>query len=299
MWPRILYQEGEGSSEGGGAAPAGAEASVTPGGDVSRGAAPDWRSGLSEELRADTAIAGMDGVATLAKSYVEARSKVSSENSVVIPGNTATQQERNAFYERLGRPDSFEKYELPTEGMPATFKADESRVTLMKQKAFEVGITRDQFAALVRADAEYAHGRSLESSAQTAATQHEWEQKLRESMGTAFEQDIGLAKAAVQQFGGDELRDVLNETGLGNHPAVVTAFAAVGRAIQSDEVLGRGRGATIIPNRKQAEDELIALQADGDFMKSLEQKYHPSHEANLAKWQALHSQAAPQEVASP
>jgi hypothetical protein len=36
------------------------------------------------------------------------------------------------------------------------------------------------------------------------------------------------------EFGGDELKQVLNESGLGNHPALFKAFAKIGKAMSED-----------------------------------------------------------------
>ena len=50
-------------------------------------------------------------------------------------------------------------------------------------------------------------------------------------------QDIRDAQSAVARFGSPELKDVLNKTGIGNHPAVIRAFA---KALRSNPYTYRG-----------------------------------------------------------
>jgi len=53
-----------------------------------------------------------------------------------------------------------------------------------------------------------------------------------------------VARKALETFGTPELRDVLNMTGMGNHPEVIRAFYKAGKAISEDRfVQGNPRGA--------------------------------------------------------
>ncbi len=62
--------------------------------------------------------------------------------------------------------------------------------------------------------------------------------------GDNLEQNLAVAKKALDTFGTPELRDVLNSTGLGNHPEVIKAFIKAGKAISDDGfVAGSPKGA--------------------------------------------------------
>lgn len=52
--------------------------------------------------------------------------------------------------------------------------------------------------------------------------------------GDKLDANLGIARKAIDAFGGDALREVLNQTGLGNHPALVKAFIAIGKKISED-----------------------------------------------------------------
>ena len=62
----------------------------------------------------------------------------------------------------------------------------------------------------------------------------------KEIGGTKLAENVAVADKALATFGSPELRALLKESGLGNHPEVVRAFVKVGQAISEDGlVVGR------------------------------------------------------------
>lgn len=69
--------------------------------------------------------------------------------------------------------------------------------------------------------------------------------------GDKLEENLGIARKALDTFGTPELRDVLNASGLGNHPEVIKAFVKAGKAISEDKfVAGAPKGNDTDPARK-------------------------------------------------
>lgn len=56
----------------------------------------------------------------------------------------------------------------------------------------------------------------------------------KEYGGDKLAENLGLAQKALQEFGTPELQDLLNASGLGNHPEVIRAFVRVGKATSAD-----------------------------------------------------------------
>lgn len=56
--------------------------------------------------------------------------------------------------------------------------------------------------------------------------------------GPALDGNLAFARRAVQKFGGPALAELLNSTGLGDHPALVRAFVTIGKALREDSVAG-------------------------------------------------------------
>lgn len=82
-------------------------------------------------------------------------------------------------------------------------------------------------------------------AAQVAAWKEE-AQKDPEFGGANYEKNVGLARVALKHMISDNkqeaetLRDILDGSGMGNHPAVLKAFARIGKLISEDSVLGKG-----------------------------------------------------------
>ena len=61
--------------------------------------------------------------------------------------------------------------------------------------------------------------------------------------GEALSDNIGVAKTALDTFGTDALKSLLQETGLGNHPEVIRFMYRAGKAISEDGYVGNSTGA--------------------------------------------------------
>jgi hypothetical protein len=78
----------------------------------------------------------------------------------------------------------------------------------------------------------------------------------KEIGGTAWEDSILTARKAVDILGGDTLRELLNKSGLGDHPGIIRAFVRVGKSISEDSIAGKGVDA---PTPKTADEKEAAL----------------------------------------
>lgn len=72
----------------------------------------------------------------------------------------------------------------------------------------------------------------------------------KELGGDKYAENLAVAKKAIDTFGTPELRAVLKQTGLGNHPEVVRAFYKVGKQISEDAFVS---GSKVAPKKSTAE----------------------------------------------
>ena len=61
--------------------------------------------------------------------------------------------------------------------------------------------------------------------------------------GAKFAENLAVAKKALDTFGSPELTQLLDSTGLGNHPEVIRAFMRAGQKISSGPVVHGSAGA--------------------------------------------------------
>lgn len=82
-----------------------------------------------------------------------------------------------------------------------------------------------------------AHARQVEAWVEQVKTD-------KEIGGDKLNENLAVARKAIDAFGSPELKELLNGSGLGNHPAVIKAFYKAGKAISEDRfVTGSPKGA--------------------------------------------------------
>ena len=103
-----------------------------------------------------------------------------------------------------------------------------------KQCAAEVNLPLQTLQKWIEQE-EIRLQQEVEHQAQIQKEQRDaWVQQTQDLLGEKWQEEISRAVRAADVFGGPELRQLLEETGLGNHPAIVRTFAAVGKRIAED-----------------------------------------------------------------
>lgn len=121
---------------------------------------------------------------------------------------------------------------------PQDVPFEPSQVEAFKQLASELKLSTEQVQKLVDFEAQA----SQEKEAQTLAAQREqirqWANETKAQYGAGLETEITFALRAADAFGGPELRNLLEETGLGNHPVMIRTLSGIGRAISEEACPG-------------------------------------------------------------
>ena len=254
-------------------------------------ASEDWRSSIPEDLQNDPSLADIQDVAGLAKGYVHAQHMIGADK-VALPGRDATQEELDNFYNKLGRPESSDGYETPTENMPEVPLNDE----LQKQffdEAHRIGLNKTQAAALIRWQAQQVESHQIaQQDNQEAELQHA-EETMRKEFGKAYTEKMDMAINAAKEFGGEELLEVLNSTGLGNNPAIIRAFANIGKAVANDEIIGGGGRQGFMMSPSEAKAQIANMKRDPNFMASYTDNGHIAHKESVQEMARLFELAYP------
>lgn len=128
-----------------------------------------------------------------------------------------------------GAPDKYEGFKLP-EGIE--IKADV--LEKFSATAKELNLSQENAQKLIDMQAQNV---KAEVDARLAAFNAEvqtWETKSREVFGAEWQKEFGIASKAVERFGTPELRKLLNDTGLGNHPEWIRFANKAGKMIAED-----------------------------------------------------------------
>lgn len=117
-------------------------------------------------------------------------------------------------------------------GLP---EADEQTLKQFKTLAKELKLAPQAAKRLADWQREVALGQRESGEAERGRIIDSWTQQSKALFGAGYEAEIDRARRAVDAFGGSELRELLDATGLGSHPAVVKAFHQIGKRVSEDE----------------------------------------------------------------
>jgi len=147
------------------------------------------------------------------KSYTELERSMGSR--VKIPAPEAPEEEKRAFYQKIGCPESADGYTLPDIGEVAR---DENVENAMKQIAFDSGTSNESFASLVKG--------YYDMQAQTIES---WKSESEQQFKP---EEIKIAARFCENCS-DEFKQLLENTGMGNNPVFIKEFLELGKKTMS------------------------------------------------------------------
>lgn len=107
----------------------------------------------------------------------------------------------------------------------------------LKATAKELGLTQEQAQKVADLGAKQAQAFTNQLVEYQRNQTAEWANATKadkEIGGDALDANLGVAKKALDAYATPELKKLLNDSGLGNHPEVIRTFFKVGKAISED-----------------------------------------------------------------
>ena len=245
---------------------------------------------LPENIRGEAAFRDIKSLDALAISYLNAQKMLGVPPANLLKLPTAPDDAAwSDVWARLGRPDAPDKYELQA---PEGVSLNAEMTAAFKSQAHALGLNTQQAAKLFEwyggqtsaVQAAAAQTREAAYSSTQAALKTEW--------GAAYDQNLDLATRALNHFGGPELGAYLRDSGLGNNPVLIRAFAKMGTSLTEDGVLGRATAGSLTPSPAEATQQKNAMLADKNFVAVYMNKHAPGHADAVAKIQALYQLGA-------
>ena len=202
--------------------------------------------------------------------------------TITLLGDDASSEERDAYFNKLGRPESAEQYSVALpEGA-----IDDTRLNMMRNKAHELGISDAQFSGLAEADAAYLSATQQGMTDKAAVSAVDAEAQLRTEWGAAFDLKVASIDVAAHKLGMSE--DQLNGLREAMGPVEAMKFVDGLNTKMGDHNFDEGE--KIIPGHKtpeQAEEEFKQLKMNKEFMDAWMDGMHPSHKTAVEKKAAL------------
>lgn len=135
-------------------------------------------------------------------------------------------------------PDTYADFTVP-EGTDIDVATLEAATPLFK----ELGLTQKQAQKLVDFQAAQVQAGSQKQSDTFNQLMETWKTDAKndkEFGGDAFEENVKTAQVAISKYGTPELKQLLEDHGVGNHPEVIRFMLNVGKTLKEDVPDGDG-----------------------------------------------------------
>jgi hypothetical protein len=200
----------------------------------------DWRDGLSDDLRADPTLANINDAESAAKTLVHQQQMLGSR--IPIP---KTDDERMEVYDKLGRPESADGYELEIpSGYEQQYPAE--MLSSFKERGHELGLSPQQMQGLVewqKGSFDYQSQQEAQLGDQIGVST---EDELRKEYGAHYEKNLTAAQRALRVYGTPELQQKLEDPRFGNDPDLIRLLAAAGKDISEDSAQGTSNNSLVM-----------------------------------------------------
>jgi hypothetical protein len=122
--------------------------------------------------------------------------------------------------------------------LPDGLALDAKLLDGFKGLAKEAGLSQEAAQKFVTLQSEHAKA-SMEAMVKQAETEKvkmldEFKQQTIKELGPDYQKELSFAAKALNRFGTPELRKLMDDTGLGNHPLLVKAWVAIGKTMAED-----------------------------------------------------------------
>ena len=210
-----------------------------------------WRSALPDDLKNHELIKDYTKPGDAIQDFVKLKTEAAS--MIKVPGENATEADRAAFFNTLGRPETAEQYTFTKpENLPDGMTYDENLETAFKGIFHEVGLSDTAAAKLWGKYHEMAaNGYQTQQKNQKEALDKAVGELKNEWQGDQFKSNTEIAHRAFTKVFDDETKQseakafieetMVNGLALGNHPMFLKIFHQIGSFI-SDDRLGTGKG---------------------------------------------------------
>lgn len=229
---------------------------------------PAWyeRDGVTDEVKGYIQNKGWkDDPIKVVNAYqnLEKYHGVPAEQLIKLPKDG---EPMDPVYDRLGRPESADKYDIK---MPEGIPADEARLSGFKDIAHKIGLNQKQVEALAAFDAEYMGSVLSAHQAETEQKQAADIANLKREWGQAYEERSELGRRAVRAFlpDGDKggmLNAIEGAIGTAN---MLKLFSNIGQKIGEDKIHDATPGDRpfgFTPEMAKARLEEIKTEIKGD-----------------------------------
>jgi len=147
-----------------------------------------------------------------------------------------------------------EKYELK---LSKNSLLDPAYVAKIEAEAKAEGLSNEQAQGRLARDEQVAQNTLLAQQQAFKERAISWAKECesdKEIGGTAYKENVELAKRALDQFADASFKKILDESGLGNNPHLLRTFVRIGKKIGNDRLVTEGKAGGVPKEKRSKED---------------------------------------------
>ena len=235
--------------------------------------AKTWKEAISEEFRNDPNIEKFTEIDALAKSYINATQMIG-KDKVAVPNKNSTDDQWNEVYDKLGRPESADKYSLNAKS--EVVPIDDNAIKQFAENAHQLGLNNKQAQGILEFYKNNMEGMAQQAKVDTETAQVQSEQQLRQEWGREFESNVKKAGALAKANMNPEILDMQLKDGmrLGDHPEIIKGFAKIAGMMSEDKIVSTESENVSSNTDVETEISDIMNNKDGPYWN----KSHPDHD---------------------
>ena len=235
--------------------------------------AKTWKEAISEEFRNDPNIEKFTEIDALAKSYINA-TKMIGQDKVAVPNKNSTEDQWNEVYEKLGRPESADKYTLNVKS--DVVPIEDTAIKQFAENAHKLGLNNKQAQGILEFYKTNMEGVAQQAKVDTETAQAQSTQELRQEWGREFDTNIKKAGAIAKANMNPEILDMQLKDGmrLGDHPEIIKGFAKIAGMMSEDKIVSTESENVSSNTDLETEISEIMNNKDGPYWN----RSHPDHD---------------------
>jgi len=219
----------------------------------------DWKESLPEDLKNDPSLLTVKDVPGLAKSYIHAQKMIGADK-IALPGKNASEEEWDAVYNKLGKPEEAKTYEEDFGDLPIP----EENVKNFKDAAHKLGLNQTQFKGLTSWYKDLIKTQVEDINVDADTKRAESEAALRKEFGKTYDAKLKSSQRVFQTYGDTEFLDVELKDGtkLGDHPTFIKLMSNIADTISEDKIATGEKGSEFF-TPAEAKRKIAELTAPG------------------------------------
>lgn len=237
---------------------------------------PDnWKDALPEDVKSDPSLGSIMDIASLAKSYVHGQ-KMIGRDKIVIPDKFATDDDWKKVYQKLGLPESVDKYEFK-----APESVDPDFLKGFKEVAVNNGILPKQAEKLFEFYDKQVSKLNENQEAMAKKNYEDAVNGLKQEWGQAYGRKLQAASGVFNKLSDENTKKFFTESGFGNNPTVIKLFANIAEQLGEDKFIDASNQGSLGLTPQEAQIKINEIFGNKDH--PYFNKNHPSHKDAIAE----------------